>query len=174
MIALLKAKCASAGVSVEAVQGDFANFDLGRRFDLVYLPFASLFLLQSQTDQISCLRSVARHLTERGMFVLDAFVPDPSRYVNDGTVGVEEAGGARVRLEVAKHDAVTQSIRATRMVIDASGAQLFPLHLRYAWPAELDAMCLCAGMRLRERVADYGGAPFTSRSAQHVSTYVCG
>jgi SAM-dependent methyltransferase len=172
MIALLARKCATASLAVEAVQGDFANFDLGRSFDLVYLPFASLFLLRSQADQITCLRSVARHLTDRGVFVLDAFVPDLSRYVDDGTVGVEEAGGDRVRLEVAKHDAVTQSIQATRVVIDASGAQLFPLHLRYAWPTELDAMCLCAGLRLLERTADYTRAAFTGRSTRHVSTYV--
>jgi hypothetical protein len=42
---------------------------------------------------------------------------------------------------------------------------------RYVWPAELDLMARLAGMRLRERWADWTREPFTSDSTKHVSVW---
>ena len=42
---------------------------------------------------------------------------------------------------------------------------------RYTWPAELDLMARLAGMRLRDRWADWGREPFTSDSRKHVSVW---
>ena len=38
-------------------------------------------------------------------------------------------------------------------------------------PAELDLMAELAGMRLRDRWADWGREPFTSDSRKHVSVW---
>ena len=46
-----------------------------------------------------------------------------------------------------------------------------PIEMRYVWPSELDLMARIAGMRLRDRWADWHGAPFTSASEQHVSVW---
>jgi len=43
--------------------------------------------------------------------------------------------------------------------------------MRYAWPAELDLMARLAGMRLRDRWADWRQRPFTALSPAHVSVY---
>ena len=48
---------------------------------------------------------------------------------------------------------------------------MFSVHIRYAWPAELDLMARLAGLRLKERWADWAGSPFTSQSTAHVSLY---
>ena len=42
---------------------------------------------------------------------------------------------------------------------------------RYTWPAELDLMARLAGMRLRDRWADWDRTPFTSASRKHVSVW---
>jgi hypothetical protein len=42
---------------------------------------------------------------------------------------------------------------------------------RFAWPAEFDLMARIAGLRLRERWADWGREPFTSDSWKHVSVW---
>ena len=42
---------------------------------------------------------------------------------------------------------------------------------RYAWPAELDLMAEMAGLRLRDRWADWTREPFTSESTSHVSVW---
>ncbi len=42
---------------------------------------------------------------------------------------------------------------------------------RYAWPAELDLMARLAGLRLRDRWADWDRHPFGSDSESHVSVW---
>jgi hypothetical protein len=39
------------------------------------------------------------------------------------------------------------------------------------WPAELDLMARLAGLRLKERWADWGRRPFTGDSLMHVSVW---
>jgi hypothetical protein len=42
---------------------------------------------------------------------------------------------------------------------------------RYVWPAELDLMARLAGLRRRERWADWNRTPFTSESRSHISVW---
>ena len=48
---------------------------------------------------------------------------------------------------------------------------MYPGRLRYVWPSELDLMARLAGLRLRQRWADWRGSAFTSGSRSHVSVY---
>ncbi len=42
---------------------------------------------------------------------------------------------------------------------------------RYVWPSELDLMAQLAGLRLRDRWADWNREPFTTDSRSHVSVW---
>jgi hypothetical protein len=42
---------------------------------------------------------------------------------------------------------------------------------RYVWPSELDLMAKMAGLRLRDRWADWDCAPFTSDSPTQVAVF---
>jgi hypothetical protein len=53
------------------------------RFGLVYLVFNTLFGLLSQARQAECFASVARVLDPGGMFVIECFVPDLTRFDHD-------------------------------------------------------------------------------------------
>ena len=55
--------------------------------------------------------------------------------------------------------------------IEDGRAQTFSTPWRFVWPAELDLMARIAGMRLRERWADWGRQRFTSESWKHVSVW---
>ena len=57
------------------------------------------------------------------------------------------------------------------MQITEQGIRLFPVRLRYAWPAELDLMAQLAGLELKQRWGNWDKAPFTAESGKHVSIY---
>jgi hypothetical protein len=42
---------------------------------------------------------------------------------------------------------------------------------RYVWPSELDLMARIAGLRLRDRWADWDRTPFNADSESHVSVW---
>ena len=57
---------------VKFVEADFRNFDLNKRFDLVYSVFDSLNNLLEITDFLKAARCVYKHLEPGGFFVFDA------------------------------------------------------------------------------------------------------
>lgn len=159
------------GERVEVVIGDFTDVVVGGSFSLVYIPFTTLFALPSQDDQLRCLRNVATHLDPGGHFVMDAFVPDVARFRNHQDLSVQSIGTDQVVVDAARHDPVTQRVESSHVVFTEGGVRLYPVVVRYAWPAELDAMALAAGMRLKWRFADYDRRAFDAASTRHVSVY---
>jgi SAM-dependent methyltransferase len=169
MVSKLRAK--PGGSDVPVVFGDFKDVPIEGRFSLVYLTFNTIYALTSQDDQITCLRNVAEHLTDDGLFVLDAFYPDISRFDRNQRTNVNEIEVGRVFIDVSRHDPASQTISSQHLVITDGGIDMYPVHLRYIWPSELDLMARLAGLELRERFAGYYEQPYTSASGAHVSVY---
>jgi SAM-dependent methyltransferase len=170
MVDRLRAK--PGGKNIPITQKDFAGVDVDGTFSLVFVVFNTLFALDTQEDQVRCFRGVADHLTADGAFVVEAFVPDVTRFgrhqqrVEAGDLSLD-----RVDLEVARHDPVHQVIDGHHVVITNEGTRLYPVRLRYAWPAELDLMATLAGLRLRERWGSWRRDPFSASSERHISVY---
>jgi hypothetical protein len=93
------------------------------------------------------------------------------RLRNDQYVDAEAIGVDEVRLDVARHDTVTQMLEESHVSLSRSGVRLNPIVTRYAWPNELDLMAHIAGLRLEERLGGWSRGPFTSTSTSHVSVY---
>ena len=70
-----------------------------------------------------------------------------------------------------RYCAATQGLVSHHITFDGDVVDYTPMPFRYAWPAELDLMAQLAGMRLRERWADWHRTPFTNESRSHVSVW---
>ncbi|MFD7016653.1 class I SAM-dependent DNA methyltransferase [Streptomyces sp. NPDC059928] len=157
---------------VQARIGDMARFDLGTHYPLVYVIASTFFLLANQEDQVSCFRSVARHLTPQGRFVVEAAVPHASGMASKRQqMIVREMSEEHLQWSAFVHDPVQQIVRAQEVHVGPDGYRLLPNVMRYAYPAELDLMAQLAGLRLERRTADWEGSPFTAISTHHVSVY---
>ncbi len=113
----------------------------------------------------------ARHLDAGGVFVVECFVPDLTRFDRHQRIGVDRVTIDGVQLEATRHDPVTQSSESLHVVITESGNRIYPVLLRYAYPPEIDLMARLAGLRLRDRFGGWRREPFTSASTTHVSIY---
>ena len=54
---------------------DISDFDVGRSFSLVIIPFRSFQSLISEDSQRGCLKCVHKHLDMNGVFIVNAFKP---------------------------------------------------------------------------------------------------
>jgi SAM-dependent methyltransferase len=169
MVEQLHAK--PGGSAIPVTIGDFADFSLDTRFTLIYVPFNTFFALLTQDDQVNCFRAVARHLTPDGAFVVEAFVPDLARFDRGQRVSAIRVEPDLVSLEVTNHDHIAQSSDSQHVVLREDGIRLYPVRIRYAYISELDLMARLAGLRLRERWADWDRAPLTSGSQKHISVW---
>ena len=170
MVAKLRAK--PGGDQISVTMGDFADVPVRGTYRLIFVVFNTLFNLLTQDDQVRCFENVAAHLTDDGSFVVEAFVPSfLTRLRNDQYVDAEAIAVDEVRLDVGRHDPVTQRLEESHVHLSREGVRLYPIVTRYAWPSELDLMARIAGLRLTERWAGWNREPFTSTSSTHVSVY---
>jgi len=167
MVARLRAK--PGGGSLPVTMGDFAEVGVAGEFALVFVVFNTLFALQTQGDQVRCFRNAAAHLAADGVFVVEAYVPDAA--FGGGPLRVTAVESDRVGLKVSRHDPVAQRIASQHVVIRDGEVRLYPVEIRYAWPAELDLMAELAGLRLRHRWSDWNRTEFSAASTKHVSVY---
>ena len=169
MISKLRAR--PRGESIPVTTGDFAEVGVEGKFSLVFVVFNTFFALLTQEDQVRCFRNVAARLTEGGVFLIEAFVPDVARFTAGQSVRAFTVEAERVSLQVAQHDPARQRIKSQHVVFIGNESRLYPVEVRYAWPSELDLMAQLAGLRLRHRWGGWGREEFDSRSEKHVSVY---
>jgi SAM-dependent methyltransferase len=180
MLNAARKRAAEAGVSIEFVQGDMRDFDLGRRFNLILIARNSLLHLLSTEDLLAAFVAVKRHLEPNGIFAFDVFNPDVrilSR-PSDQRFPVMEVtadGFGHISVEGSHdYDAAAQVNHGTWYVSasDEADKWVFPLSLRSIFPQELPLLVSAGGLELVERFGDLSRETFGRGSPRQVC--LCG
>jgi SAM-dependent methyltransferase len=150
--------------------GDFATTRVDGTFSLVYLVFNTIGNLTTQDEQVACFQNAADHLEPGGCFVIEIGIPQLQRLPPGETIQPFEVSDDHLGFD--EYDVANQGLISHHFWPDEGGAwRRSSIPFRYVWPAELDLMAQLAGMRLRDRWADWNRAPFTSESRKHVSVW---
>jgi SAM-dependent methyltransferase len=167
MVEQLRAK--PGGSEIPVTIGDMATTTVPGRFGLVYLVFNTIVNLTTQEAQVACFGNAAAHLEPGGCFVVEVGIPQLRRLppgeranvfaIEDGYWGIDE------------FDVVEQKLVSHHFSATGDGVRHAQIPFRYVWPSELDLMARLAGLRLRDRWADWHGAPLTADSRSHVSVW---
>jgi SAM-dependent methyltransferase len=159
------------GADIPVVIGDMADVAVDGPFAMAYLVYNTLFNLITQERQIDCFRNVAQVLEPGGAFVIECFVPDPTKWDRGQRVEATSVTADNATLNVYHHDPVAQRYHKQTIIFDADGYRMLPTALRYSWPTEIDLMARLAGLHLHARFGDWQRRPFTVDSTSHVSIY---
>jgi SAM-dependent methyltransferase len=171
----VSAEPAPVQARIQLVPGDMRDFDLGRRFALVTLPFRPFQHLLTVDDQLACLASLRRHLVDRGRLILDLFNPSLDLLVTR-RIGEEidepeflTPDGRRVvrRDRVVSHDRFNQILEHELLhdVVYPDGRRerlVEPLRFRYLFRFEAEHLLARAGFEVEQLYADYDRRPFGS------------
>jgi len=169
MLSRLRAK--PGGERIPVTTGNFADVPVDGHYALIYVLFNTFYALLTQEEQVRCFQNVAHHLSPSGVFVIEAFVPDLTRFQGGQAVRAVQVGMNEIRLDVSQHDPINQQITSQHLVLSEQGTRLYPVKIRYVWPAEFDLMARLAGMRLKHRWSSWEKAAFSSKSGKHISVY---
>jgi SAM-dependent methyltransferase len=167
MVARLREK--PGGDRIGVTIGDFASVRVDGSFSLAYLVFNTISNLTSQAQQVACFRNVAEHLEPKGCFVIEVGVPELVRLSPGERMVVFAASDEHWGID--EYDVASQGLVSHHFSVVDGRVELRSIPFRYTWPAELDLMAQLAGMRLRERWADWDRTPFTGESRKHVSVW---
>jgi SAM-dependent methyltransferase len=161
MVARLRKKPGGADIPVEI--GDYATTRVDGTFSLAYIVFNSINNQTTQEGQSASFANAAAHLMPGGCFVVEVGIRPAERLsvfeLSDSHVGVDE------------YDADTQRLVSHHFTLVDGEWVRISMPFRAVSVAELDLMAQLAGMRLRERWADWNREPFTSESTKHISVW---
>jgi len=163
MVAQLRQKTDAIPVTI----GDMSTTRVEGTFSLVYVVFNSIFNLRTQERQVACFENAAAHLDMAGVFVVEIMVPELQRLPRGDRFLLFDASPDHVGFD--EYDLITQELTSHHYDPERGAYSTFPG--RYIWPSELDLMARLAGMKLRERWADWDRSPFTAESTKHVSVW---
>jgi SAM-dependent methyltransferase len=154
------------------VASDMTDFEADSAYPLVFLGFNTLFGPLEAERQRGIFQSTATALQPNGSFVIDCFVPDLDRFVDNQTVRTREVRTDRLQVDYSIHEPDRQVIRTMVDVRWTDGRSvLLPVFVRYLWPDQIDRMATDVGLELEQRYEWYDETPFTGASARHVSVY---
>jgi hypothetical protein len=161
----------AGGENIPVSMGNFADVPVEGEYSLIYVVFNTFFALLTQDEQIRCFQNVAKHMDEAGVFVVEAFIPDPARFSAGQNMRVTRIGEYEVHMDVSEVELDKQLVTAQHIVLTEHGTRFYPVKIRYVWPAELDLMAQLAQLQLRERWDDWEKSQFTAKSGKNISIY---
>jgi SAM-dependent methyltransferase len=143
--------------------GDMSATKVDGTFSLVYVVANSINNVATQDGQVDVFANAAAHLEPGGCFVVEVGVHNRQRLevfdLSDTHVGIDEL------------DFDTQHLVSHHFSLVDGRWRRISMPFRSVSPAELDLMARLAGMRLRERWADWDRSLFTAESTKHVSVW---
>jgi SAM-dependent methyltransferase len=158
-----KLRTRPGGDEISITIDDFANVGVDGTCRLIYLVANTLGNLLTQENQVRCFENVAAHLTDDGVFVVEAGMPGRFHQMKDDQyVHAQGIDVGYVALDVTRHDPVNQTLKENHVILTKDRVTLFPIVTRYVWPSEMDLMARLAGLKLKERWGGWKREPLTS------------
>jgi SAM-dependent methyltransferase len=162
---------------VKLIRADMREFDLGREFHLITIPFRPFQHLITVADQLSCLNRIYRHLAHDGRFILDLFNPSLTFLVdNDASVealdvpGFVMPDGRKVTRyhRIASRDLFNQiqEVELIYHVTHTDGRVERLLHafpMRYLFKFEVEHLLARCGFKIEHVYSDYDWSPYGSK-----------
>ena len=72
-----KNKIKKYGFVPNIITGDFRDFNLNNKYDIIFIGFNTFLHLLNDTDATKCFNSVKKHMHANTLFYIDIFVPNP-------------------------------------------------------------------------------------------------
>lgn len=157
--------------------GDAGNMKLDIKFDLIIAPFRVFAHVLETKEQISFLNNVYNHLSDRGRFIFDLFVPDTklmAEGINELTdfEGEYEPGKKVRRIVSSKTDIVNQLIDVTmKFVWDENNKQIekkWKLQIRIFFRYELEHLVKLSKLTLVNIYGDYNESLLSPGSKEFI------
>ena len=182
MLAEARRKAAVAQVSLTLHEVDMRDFDLGEKFNFVFLAVNALCHLLTLEDFEGCMAAVRRHLRPDGRFVVEVFVPRLSVLLrsNDERHPLSEyddpGGRGQVQVtECTNYNPATQINYNTtyyKFAAQDEGKQaeeeVGELTMRMYFPAELDALFKYNGFVIEHKFGGFDRRPFDAQAGMQL------
>ncbi len=176
MLAACRAKLEGENLDASLLVGDMRDFDIGRKFALVTIPFRPFQHLLDVEDQMACLKCIREHLRPGGRLIFDVFNPRMDLIATQGPEIVPEAtfdlpDGRRIERSHRRlaHDRARQvmTIEIIHQVVGGEQTSL-TIEMHYFFRFELEHLLARCGFRVERLFGGLDESPFGQDSQEMI------
>ena len=177
MLAHARAKAGEAGVKIAWAEADCREFNLWRKFALIFMAFNSMQHLHDAESLTALFERVRNHLAPGGKFVFDVFNPslailtrDPNQRHFDRKYEDAEGRGPITLEMTAVYDDAAQ-VNRMKWYFSRPGEKDFrveQLDVRCFFPQELDLLVRANAFVIEQKFGNFGRKLFASGDMKQV------
>lgn len=185
MLAHARMKAGRAGISIAWIEADCRQFELRRKFALIFMAFNSMQHLHDHASLAALFANVKKHLADGGRFILDVFNPsiailnrDPGKRIREREYNDPDGKGTIILEQTSVYDDAAQVNRIRwyfrRAPHDGEpGAEekdfrVEDLHMRCFFPEELNLLVRCHGFEIDAKFGNFERKPFASGDPKQI------
>lgn len=178
MLAQARTKTAAENLTVDWVEADCRNFDLKKKFKLIYIPFNSMHHMLDTESIEAFLNCVKNHLDQDGKFAFDVFNPAlkilsrpaDQRFPVFKHPHPDNPEEEVIVEETNVYDSKTQinHIKWHFSIGDRKDVQVNELNMRVFFPQELDIILKYNGFEILEKFGSFDKNEFTSKDMKQI------
>jgi SAM-dependent methyltransferase len=177
MLAEAKRKSELAKAKIAWVHADCRQFDLQKKFQLIFIPFNSMQHLHDLRSLESFFNQVKNHLTSNGVFIIDVFNPSISILARgkqdrqkvmdlvDPQTGLKATIDETINYDVANQ---INRVKWYYSLAEQKDYRVDELNMRCFFPQELDALVKYNGFEIINKYGNFDKEVFTSNSPKQL------
>lgn len=177
MLKKAKEKMLKKNLNINFIEADMKNFNLNKKFSLIFIPFNSLQNTYSISDVESIFTQIRNHLTSDGLFIFDIFNPNIYYMVDREKSFVEhyrffiEDNVEVVISEKCKYDSAGQVNRVQWLYKIGNKESIEKLDMRCFYPLEMDVLLKYNNFEVLNKFGDFKENIFDTDSKKQI--YIC-
>ena len=171
MLALAKEKAAKQNIKLNVEKGDMTDFDLGEKFNLIFIPAQSLSHLYTLEQIEKCFACVREHLTDNGRFLIELFNPSLEILLEKPDKIYPQSNIGNIAVDSKSfYDTATQ-IKHIELIFrenDDETDTVLTFKMRQFFPQEIDALLKYNGFRIEQKFGSHREETFDSDSQKQL------
>jgi 2-polyprenyl-3-methyl-5-hydroxy-6-metoxy-1,4-benzoquinol methylase len=178
MLSLARQKAAKDAVEVDWVLADCRDFQLNRRFRLIFIPVNSITHLHRREDLEALFGRVKEHLHQKGRFIIDVFNPsldilcrNPEKRFPVAEYEDPDGRGQVAVTENNIYDTTTQinHLKWYYRIGNKEDVRVVENNMRIIYPYELDDLLHYNGFAVEAKYGDYNESSFDPSSPKQLT-----
>ncbi len=177
MLDRARQKASDADLDITWIEADCRDFELERKFSLIFIPFNSFLHIHELDDLESFFAAVTRHLEPDGRFIIDVYNPSLSFLNRDPekrypvTYQPDSSGEDPVSITEDNHYDRKSQVNHIKLYYRVDGVEeevIQELNHRVFFPQELRTLLKYNGFEIEVCYGDFDLSPFESDSPKQL------
>jgi ubiquinone/menaquinone biosynthesis C-methylase UbiE len=153
----------NAGDQITLHHGSMSDFNLGKKFNLIIIPYRSFHHLATEEERLETLKCIRSHLTSEGMAIIHLYNPDDEdlqmkkKFHFIEKEDLADPSGKKYSIEWYQKVDDNENYARQKIILEIDSMRIeFPMGISYINPFKMQELIAVAGFSNAYAFSDFG------------------